>query len=88
LKNYRLACVAAGARERFLPLLLLADESIQQVRSHINSGLLYVYWDEVDEPVGVALSALRACGYTHVIVGLQMRPWANSPSIKSLDSGC
>jgi N-acetylglutamate synthase-like GNAT family acetyltransferase len=39
-----LLCVPAGAaRERFLPLLLLADESEQQIRDYINSGDLYAY---------------------------------------------
>jgi N-acetylglutamate synthase-like GNAT family acetyltransferase len=39
-----LTCVPAGAaRERFLPLLLLADDSEQQVRDYMNSGDLYAY---------------------------------------------
>jgi ribosomal protein S18 acetylase RimI-like enzyme len=39
-----LICVPAGAaRERFLPLLLLADDSEQQVRDYMNSGDLYAY---------------------------------------------
>jgi ribosomal protein S18 acetylase RimI-like enzyme len=32
-----------GERERFLPLLLLADESEQQVRSYFQQGDLYAY---------------------------------------------
>jgi len=41
--NSRLSLIPAGHRERFLPLLLLADESEQQVRSHMESGDLYAY---------------------------------------------
>jgi ribosomal protein S18 acetylase RimI-like enzyme len=43
-------------RERFLPLLLLADESERQVRSYMQRGDLYVYAnDAVHEPAGVVL---------------------------------
>jgi len=38
-----LSRIPAGSRERFLPLLLLADESGQQVRSYMESGDLYSY---------------------------------------------
>jgi ribosomal protein S18 acetylase RimI-like enzyme len=38
-----LSIVPAGSRERFIELLLLADESPQQVRHYIDSGDLYVY---------------------------------------------
>jgi N-acetylglutamate synthase-like GNAT family acetyltransferase len=42
--KHDLICVPAGAaRERFLPLLLLADDSEQQVRDYMNSGDLYAY---------------------------------------------
>lgn len=37
--------IPAGEREPFLPLLLLADESLAQVRSYMNEGDLYVYSD-------------------------------------------
>lgn len=34
---------AGSARERFIPLLLLADESEQQVRAYMQQGDLYTY---------------------------------------------
>jgi ribosomal protein S18 acetylase RimI-like enzyme len=37
--------IPAGEREPYLPLLLLADESVAQVRSYMNEGDLYVYSD-------------------------------------------
>ena len=55
MADFRLSGVAAGSRERFMPLLLLADESVQQVRSYINAGDLYVYSSEDDAVVGIAL---------------------------------
>ena len=57
-------------RERFLPLLLLADESEQQVRSYMHRGELYAFYaDEatgpaagvvlvIDEPDAVELKAV------------------------------
>jgi ribosomal protein S18 acetylase RimI-like enzyme len=50
--------VPAGyARERFLPLLLLADESERQVRSYLQRGDLYVYANDAerDAAAGVIL---------------------------------
>lgn len=38
-----LSTVPAGSREPFMELLLLADESEQQVRRYLDSGDLYVY---------------------------------------------
>jgi ribosomal protein S18 acetylase RimI-like enzyme len=44
-----------GERERFIPLLLLADESERQVRSYLQQGDLYAYG--VDETVsGIVLA--------------------------------
>jgi ribosomal protein S18 acetylase RimI-like enzyme len=43
-----------GERERFLPLLLLADESEQQVRSYFQQGDLYAYGAD-DALVGMVL---------------------------------
>jgi ribosomal protein S18 acetylase RimI-like enzyme len=44
LTDFTLTTIAAGnMREAFMPLLLLADESEQQVRSYMNDGTLYAY---------------------------------------------
>jgi len=44
MSNYRLTTIPAGPeRERLMPLLLLADESEQQVRSYMHEGDLYAY---------------------------------------------
>ena len=51
-----LSIAAPGDRERFLPLLLLADESEQQVRSYIDNGDLYVYSTGVAAAAGVILA--------------------------------
>jgi len=56
LPNHRLSRVAAGSRERFLPLFLLADESAQQVESYMNTGDLYVYSSEDDIVAGIVLA--------------------------------
>jgi ribosomal protein S18 acetylase RimI-like enzyme len=55
--DYRLSRIAAGsARERYLPLLLLADESEQQVRSYMQNGDLYDF--AVDGSVGGIVLAI------------------------------
>lgn len=41
-------------RERYLPLLLLADESEAQVQSYLQAGELYVLPDAAGAPLGVA----------------------------------
>ena len=52
-----LICVAAGAeRERFMPLLLLADESQEQVRSYMQRGDLFAFVDREGSAVGVVLT--------------------------------
>jgi ribosomal protein S18 acetylase RimI-like enzyme len=52
----RLTRVPPGVgRERFLPLLLLADESEQQVRSYFQRGDLYAY-GAGDAAVGIVLA--------------------------------
>lgn len=59
MPDYHLARVPAGsARERFLPLLLLADESEQQVRSYLQRGDLYVYSrrDDASAVAGIILA--------------------------------
>jgi ribosomal protein S18 acetylase RimI-like enzyme len=48
-------------RKQFMPLLLLADESEQQVRSYINEGELYVF-DEAGGVAGVILAIPRGTG--------------------------
>jgi len=57
MTDYTLITIAAGAgRERFLPLLLLADESLEQVRSYMNLGELYAFLDRDAAPVGIVLT--------------------------------
>jgi ribosomal protein S18 acetylase RimI-like enzyme len=57
MADYTLITVPSGAqRERFLPLLLLADESLEQVRSYMHSGELYAFIGADDVPVGIVLT--------------------------------
>ena len=57
MADYTLIEVPAGAeRERFLPLLLLADESLQQVRSYMHSGELYAFVGNDGIAVGIVLT--------------------------------
>jgi N-acetylglutamate synthase-like GNAT family acetyltransferase len=56
LPNHHLSRVPAGSRERFLPLFLLADESVQQVRSYMNAGDLYLYSSGDDIVAGIVLA--------------------------------
>jgi ribosomal protein S18 acetylase RimI-like enzyme len=57
MADYTLIIVPSGAqRERFLPLLLLADESLEQVRSYMHSGELYAFIGNGDVPVGIVLT--------------------------------
>ena len=57
MADYTLISVPPGvARERFLPLLLLADESLQQVRSYMNSGELYAFVGHDEVAVGIVLT--------------------------------
>ncbi len=52
-----LSIVASGPdREQYLDLLLLADESEQQVRSYMNEGDLYVFMAEGGEANGMILA--------------------------------
>ena len=48
MPNETLQRIAIADRDRYLPLLLLADESEQQVRSYVGSGDLYAYFAESD----------------------------------------
>ena len=64
MADYTLISVPAGAaRERFLPLLLLADESLEQVRSYMQSGTLYAFVGHGEVAVGIVLtiSAQQNC---------------------------
>jgi ribosomal protein S18 acetylase RimI-like enzyme len=57
MADYTLINVPPGAeRERFLPLLLLADESLEQVRSYMHSGNLYAFCGDDSRAVGIVLT--------------------------------
>ena len=59
MSNFRLIhSPAADSRERFLPLLLLADESEEQGRSYMQEGELYVYCADAkaEEAAGIVLA--------------------------------
>jgi ribosomal protein S18 acetylase RimI-like enzyme len=57
MADYTLIEVPAGEeRERFLPLLLLADESLQQVRSYMHSGELHAFVGRDGIAVGIVLT--------------------------------
>ena len=61
MPDYTLNSIAVGPdRERFLPLLLLADESEEQVRSYMQRGDLYVFTDAAAGPVGLVLTIAAA----------------------------
>ena len=57
MADFSLISVPPGAkRERFLPLLLLADESLEQVRSYMHSGELYAFVGPDEVAVGIVLT--------------------------------
>lgn len=59
MSNFSLFRIPAGdARERFLPLLLLADESETQVRAYLQQGELYAYCAgaQTGEAAGIVLA--------------------------------
>jgi ribosomal protein S18 acetylase RimI-like enzyme len=57
MADYTLISVPPGVeRERFLPLLLLADESLEQVRSYMQGGELYALIDHDGNAVGIVLT--------------------------------
>ena len=63
MTDYTVLSVAAGEqRERFLPLLLLADESLEQVRSYMQRGDLFAFVDRDGAAVGVVLTIPDADG--------------------------
>lgn len=52
----RLQIVDSGSgRDAYLPLLLLADDSEQQVRGYMQEGILFVA-EEEEQPVGIVLA--------------------------------
>ena len=63
MADYTLKTVAAGVeREQFLPLLLLADESLEQVRSYMQRGDLFAFIDPDGAAVGIVLTLPEADG--------------------------
>ena len=63
MADYTLKRVATGAeREQFLPLLLLADESLEQVRSYMQRGDLFAFVDRDGAAVGIVLTIPEADG--------------------------
>jgi ribosomal protein S18 acetylase RimI-like enzyme len=57
MADYTLINVTPGAgRERFLPLLLLADESLEQVRGYMQRGDLYAFVGHDGTAVGIVLT--------------------------------
>jgi ribosomal protein S18 acetylase RimI-like enzyme len=63
MADYTLKTVAAGAeREQFLPLLLLADESLEQVRSYMQRGDLFTFMNRDGAAVGIVLTIPDADG--------------------------
>lgn len=71
--------VARGsARDAFIPLLLLADESVDQVRSYYQLGDLYALWAEgpgdVRLPLGVVLALPAANGEATELKAVAVAP--------------
>jgi ribosomal protein S18 acetylase RimI-like enzyme len=63
MTDYTLISVPPGVeRERFLPLLLLADESLEQVRSYMHSGELYALVGHGGDAVGIVLTVPTEIG--------------------------
>ena len=57
MADYTLISVPPGAeRERFQPLLLHAEESLEQVRSYMQSGELYALVGRDQDAVGIVLT--------------------------------
>lgn len=57
MTEYSLIAIPPGAaRERFLPLLLLADESEQAVRADMHKGELYAFVGHDEVAVGIVLT--------------------------------
>jgi ribosomal protein S18 acetylase RimI-like enzyme len=57
MADYTLISVPPGEqREQYLPLFLLADESLQQVRSYMQRGDLYAYVGDDSRAIGIVLT--------------------------------
>jgi ribosomal protein S18 acetylase RimI-like enzyme len=57
MTEYGLISVPPGAeREQFLSLLLLADESLEQVRTYMDLGELYAFMGDESRAVGIVLA--------------------------------
>ena len=68
MADYTLISVPAGAeRERFLPLFLLADESLQQVRSYMQRGELYAFVGPDEVAVGIVLTIPAQLGGVELV---------------------
>ena len=68
MADYTLISVPPGIeRERFLPLLLLADESLQQVRSYMQRGELYAFVGADEVAVGIVLTIPAAQGGVELV---------------------
>ena len=66
--DYRLISVPAGAeRECFLPLFMLADESLQQVRSYMQRGELYAFLGQDEVAVGIVLTIPAPLGGVELV---------------------
>jgi ribosomal protein S18 acetylase RimI-like enzyme len=68
MADYTLINVPPGAeRERFLPLFLLADESLQQVRSYMQRGELYAFVGPDEVAVGIVLTIPAQLGGVELV---------------------
>ncbi len=57
MADYTLSSVPSGPqREQYLPLLLLADESQEQVRSYMHDGELYAFVGQDARAIGIVLT--------------------------------
>lgn len=68
MADYTLIAVPPGVeRERFLPLFLLADESLQQVRSYMQLGELYAFVGQDEVAVGIVLTIPAKLGGVELV---------------------
>ena len=66
--EYTLISVPPGPeRERFLPLFLLADESLQQVRSYMQRGELYAFVGQEQAAAGIVLTIPAPLGGVELV---------------------
>jgi ribosomal protein S18 acetylase RimI-like enzyme len=82
MADYNLVCIAAGVeREPFLPLLLLADESLEQVRSYMQLGDLFAFVDARGGTVGIVLTIAHEAG------SVELKAVAVDPARQNLGIG-